>query len=57
MAEFVSSDPGPYSFQWQKDGVDISGENTETLTIDSVTPSEAGDYKLITSLAGQDYPS
>ena len=57
MAEFVSSDPGPYSFQWQKDGVDIPGENTEILVINSVTTSEAGEYQLITSLAGKDYPS
>lgn len=56
-AEFVSSESGPYSFQWQKDGVDLPGETTEMLMIDVVVPSDEGMYQLITTLNGQDYPS
>ncbi|RME69879.1 MAG: hypothetical protein D6781_07595 [Verrucomicrobia bacterium] len=44
---------GPVSYQWQKDGVDLtdgaslSGANTATLTIQNVSPADAGVYRLV----------
>jgi hypothetical protein len=35
----------PLSFQWQKDGTDISGATAATFAISSVTLSDAGSYR------------
>ena len=51
----------PYSFQWQKDGVDlndggrITGATTTTLTITGVMESDEGGYRCVaTNIAGVD---
>ncbi len=40
----VTAEGDNVSYQWQKDGVDISGANTGTLSIASVQLSDAGSY-------------
>ena len=40
--------PNP-TYQWQKSGVNISGATSPTLTIASVTSSDAGDYTVVVS--------
>jgi len=40
--------PDP-SYQWQKDGVDIAGETSSTLTIAASVKTDAADYKCIVS--------
>jgi hypothetical protein len=47
-----NGDPDP-TFQWRKNGVDIPGATDSTLTINSVTPSDAGTYSVVvTNSAG-----
>lgn len=38
---------GPFSYQWKKDGGDLTGETSDTLTIDPVAPGDAGDYTCV----------
>jgi hypothetical protein len=42
----ISGD-GPFSFQWQKDNIDIGGETDSILTLNSIQISDAGWYRLI----------
>jgi len=43
----------PLSYQWTKDGSDISGANGPTLTLNGVTPGDAGTYAVrISNFAG-----
>ena len=51
----------PLSYQWQKDGVDltdrgsITGATTATLTITGVMESDEGGYRcVVTNIAGMD---
>ena len=37
------------AYQWQKDGVDISGENNPSLSLSNVTTDESGDYTVVVS--------
>jgi endonuclease I/predicted RNA-binding protein with TRAM domain len=37
------------SYQWQKDGADISGETQNTLTINNITSADAGIYTCVVS--------
>ena len=56
-AEFAAevSGPGPLSFHWQHDGVNLSdgsrvtGARTASLTIRQLQPSDGGDYVLVAS--------
>jgi hypothetical protein len=41
------SGEGPFTFQWQKDNVDLPGETDSILTLNSVQISDAGWYRLI----------
>ncbi|UYZ62525.1 PQQ-dependent sugar dehydrogenase [Hymenobacter weizhouensis] len=41
----------PLSYQWQKDGVNISGATGATYTIASVTAADAGQYRVVVSNA------
>lgn len=44
----ASGDPAP-TFQWRKDGADISGATGATFLIATVAPSDAGDYTVVVS--------
>ena len=39
----------PITYQWRKNGVNISGATNATYTIPSVVPSDAGNYSVIVS--------
>ena len=39
----------PFSYQWRKDGVAISGANGSSLSLSSVTLSEVGTYSVVVS--------
>jgi len=41
----------PLSYQWRKNGVNISGATTASFTIPSVTPGNAGMYSVVVSNA------
>jgi hypothetical protein len=42
----VADGTPPYSYQWHKDGVDISGATSDSYTIPSVALSDAGAYSV-----------
>ena len=57
----IATGTAPLSYQWQKDGVDltdggrITGATTATLTITGVTESDEGGYRcVVTNTAGMD---
>jgi len=64
-AEFSVEATGtePLGYQWRKDGVEladddrVSGSLTDTLTIDPVTPGDAGDYDVFVQNACGDATS
>src|SRR5688572_11661979 len=39
----------PISYQWRKNGVNISGATSATYTISSVVPADAGNYSVVVS--------
>lgn len=41
----VSGD-GPFSYQWYKNGVELEGENEASLTLNSISESDAGSYSV-----------
>ena len=41
----------PLAYQWQKDGVNLSGQTNASLTLANVQPSAAGRYRVIVSNA------
>ena len=41
-----ASGQGPFSYQWMKDGEDILGATSSTLTISTATASDDGDYTV-----------
>jgi uncharacterized delta-60 repeat protein len=43
----AAASPGAVTYQWQKDGVAISGANQPTLTLTSITTGAAGVYRLV----------
>ena len=43
----VSSTVGPPSYQWQRDGVDISGATTSTLAFTNVQYTDGGGYSVV----------
>jgi FG-GAP-like repeat/Immunoglobulin I-set domain len=51
----VAAGPGPFSYQWRRDGADlidggvVGGATTDTLTIDPVSSTEVGSYDVIVS--------
>jgi hypothetical protein len=51
----VVAGPGPYTYQWQQDGVDvteggrISGSQTADMTITGTQVADSGDYTCIVS--------
>lgn len=50
-ATFTVSSLGtrPFEYQWQKDGVDISGATNADLIIDNTTTADKGSYRVIVS--------
>ena len=40
---------GPFSYQWRKGGIPISGATASWLTLSSVTLGDAGDYDVVVS--------
>jgi uncharacterized delta-60 repeat protein len=40
---------GPLSFQWKKNGVNISGATSASLTLNGVSAADAGDYSVVVS--------
>jgi len=50
----VSGGVQPYTYQWKKNGLDLSGETAQTLSLTSVTSGDAGNYSVvITDNTGQ----
>ena len=45
------------SYQWQKDGVDITGAVNQSYTINTATISDLGDYTLVVTTCGNTYIS
>ncbi len=41
--------PLPLLYQWRKDGVDLTGQNSSSLVIDPVQPDDAGVYSVLIS--------
>jgi|GEM_PF-307023 len=37
----------PFSYQWKKNGADITGATSATLTLTGVTPASAGSYSVV----------
>lgn len=35
------------TWQWAKDGIDIKGQNHDTLTLVNVVPANSGDYRCL----------
>lgn len=57
QAEFTVTTNNATSYQWQKDGVDISGETTNTYTIASAAENDEGDYTCIVKNACSSFTS
>ncbi|MDP4207584.1 MAG: immunoglobulin domain-containing protein [Bacteroidota bacterium] len=45
----VAGGTAPFTYQWKKDGTDISGATSSSYTIPSVSSSDAGDYTVSVS--------
>ncbi|HXJ56540.1 MAG TPA: immunoglobulin domain-containing protein [Verrucomicrobiae bacterium] len=45
----VVSGASPITLQWQRNGIDLPGENNETLTVRTARPSDTGVYQLVAS--------
>lgn len=37
----------PFTFQWRKDGVNVAGATSSTLTLNNVTPADTGSYDCV----------
>jgi len=46
---FAASGTGPLSWNWRKDGTDLPSETNATLTFESVTLANAGNYDVVVS--------
>jgi hypothetical protein len=43
---------GPFSYQWRRNGVNVSGQTNQNLVLANVQPSDAGAYDLVVSNSG-----
>ena len=43
----VADGTAPFTFQWQKNGVNISGANTDTLSLANIGTSSAGNFSVV----------
>jgi hypothetical protein len=51
----TASGTGPFTYQWQKDGVDITGATSASYTISPVASSDAATYRVVvTGTCGSD---
>lgn len=48
----AASGPGPFTYQWRKDGAAIAGATSATLALTGVTASQAGAYSVVVTNAG-----
>ena len=44
---FVSASGDNLTYQWKKDGVDLSGENAAALTFEEARPQDSGNYTVV----------
>jgi pectate lyase len=47
----AASGTSPFSYQWRKDGADIAGANSETLSLPGIQDGDAGSYTVTISNA------
>src|SRR5262249_29355254 len=47
----VASGTAPFSYQWRKNGADITSATTDTFTLNNVQASDAGAYSVVVSNA------
>src|SRR5690606_35926302 len=47
FAVAANANGDPLIYQWRKNGVDIAGANSATLTLNNVTPADAGNYDVV----------
>lgn len=51
----IASGTPPLTYQWRKDGANIAGATSSTLTLDNVAPAQAGVYSVVvTNSAGSE---
>ncbi len=48
----IASGPGPITYQWQKNGQDISGATSSSLTLSNLKTTNTGSYTVIVTNAG-----
>jgi len=48
----AASGPGPFTYQWRKDGAAIAGATSATLALTGVTASQSGSYSVVITNAG-----
>lgn len=43
----AAAGPGPFTYQWQFEGADLTGQTSASLSLQGVTPSQAGKYAVV----------
>lgn len=49
--------PGTLTYQWKKDGVDVPGQTSATLSIANAQPSDTGNYTCVVTAGGSSITS
>ena len=44
--------PVPLVYQWRRNGVNLPGQNSQTLSLENIQPSDAGDFTVVVSSGG-----
>ena len=47
-----ASGPGPFTYQWRKDGAAIAGATSATLALNGLVAGQAGNYSVVVTNAG-----
>jgi hypothetical protein len=47
--QVMATSTTPLSYQWRRNGIDLSGKTNATLTIANVQAADAGDYSVVVS--------